>query len=65
MNDLRHAKSYYTRITRLNMQEQKPQILLDFGRVLLGLGEYDAAKKQFEAYQKLVKKTPKIIPLRT
>jgi len=54
MNDLRHAKSYYTRITRLNMQEQKPQILLDFGRVLLGLGEYDAAKKQFEAYQKLV-----------
>lgn len=49
VNDMRRAKSYYSRLIRSKVQEQKPEILIEYGRILMGLAEYEEAKKQFEA----------------
>lgn len=54
LNDLRRAKSYYSRLIRSKVHEQKPELQLEFARILLGLAEYEEAKKQFETYLLLV-----------
>lgn len=58
MNDLRRAKSYYSRLIRSKAQEREPQLQLDYAHVLLGLAEYEEAKKQFQEYLLLVPDDP-------
>lgn len=58
MNDLRRAKSYYSRIIRSNYHLQKPEFLLEFAWILLGLAEYEEAEKQFIAYSLLFPEDP-------
>lgn len=57
-NDLRRAKSYYSRLIRSKVHEKNPELQLDYARILLGLAEYEEAKKQFESYHKLVPDDP-------
>ena len=58
MNNLKRAKSYYSRLIRTNIQENKPELQLEFARILFGLAEYEEAKEQFEAYHLLVPDDP-------
>jgi peptidoglycan-associated lipoprotein len=58
MNDLRRAKSYYLRLIRAKVHEQKPELQLEYARILLGIADYEEAKKQFEAYHLLVPHDP-------
>ena len=58
MNNLKRAKSYYSRLIRAKAQESKPELQKEYARILLGLAEYDEAKKQFEEYQALVPDDP-------
>lgn len=58
MNDLRRAKSYYLRLIRSKVHEQKPELQLEYARILLGIADYEEAKKQFEAYHLLVPDDP-------
>lgn len=58
MNDLRRAKSYYLRLIRSKVHEQKPELQLEYARILLGIADYDEAKKQFEAYHLLAPDDP-------
>jgi peptidoglycan-associated lipoprotein len=53
MNDMRRAKSYYSRVIRAKAQNEKPELQLEYARILLSLGEYEEAKTQFEAYLQL------------
>ncbi|MDA3906449.1 MAG: OmpA family protein [Bacteroidales bacterium] len=54
MNNLRRAKSYYSRLIRSKAHKNKPELQLEYARILLGLAEYEDAKIQFEEYQLLV-----------
>ena len=58
MNDLRRAQSYYLRLIRAKVQERYPEIQLEYARILMGLAEYEEAKKQFEDYQLLIPEDP-------
>jgi len=61
MNDLRRAKSYYSRLIRSKAHHQKPELQLEYARILLGLANYEEAKKQFEAYLLLVPNDPRAL----
>lgn len=58
MNNLNRAKSYYSRLIRSKVQESKPELQLEFARILFGLAEYEEAKVQFQAYHLLVPDDP-------
>ncbi|MBN1650051.1 MAG: OmpA family protein [Bacteroidales bacterium] len=58
MNELKRAKSYYSRLIRSNAQENNPELQLEYAKILLGLEEYEEAGKQFEAYHQLVPDDP-------
>ncbi len=58
MNELKRAKSYYSRLIRSKAQENKPELQLEYARILFGLEEYDEALKQFQAYHELVPDDP-------
>jgi len=61
MNDLRRAKSYYSRLIRSKAHHQKPELQLEYARILLGLANYEEAKKQFEAYLLLIPNDPRAL----
>jgi len=56
--DLRRAKAQYKKLIRYKLYEERPEIILRYGQILLTMEDFEEADKQFHIYDSLVGDDP-------